>query len=118
MEHVLELKNISHSYHNTEGETPALKDLSFFLKKGEFISIVGPSGCGKSTLLSLIAGLLVPESGTILINGKQLKESTTNICLLYTSMAFFHHKHHIPNILYHLQHMSTDQYRNSVFFQF
>ena len=46
MEHVLELKNISHSYHNTEGETPALKDLSFFLKKGEFISIVGPSGCG------------------------------------------------------------------------
>ena len=79
MEHVLELKNISHSYHNTEGETPALKDLSFFLKKGEFISIVGPSGCGKSTLLSLIAGLLVPESGTILINGKQLKESTTNI---------------------------------------
>ena len=64
MEHVLELKNISHSYHNTEGETPALKDLSFFLKKGEFISIVGPSGCGKSTLLSLIAGLLVPESGT------------------------------------------------------
>ena len=44
MEHVLELKNISHSYHNTEGETPALKDLSFFLKKGEFISIVGPSG--------------------------------------------------------------------------
>ena len=65
MEHVLELKNISHSYHNTEGETPALKDLSFFLKKGEFISIVGPSGCGKSTLLSLIAGLLVPESKTI-----------------------------------------------------
>ena len=79
MEHVLELKNISHSYHNTEGETPALKELSFFLKKGEFISIVGPSGCGKSTLLSLIAGLLIPESGTILINGKQLKESTTNI---------------------------------------
>ena len=68
MEHVLELKNISHSYHNTEGETPALKDLSFFLKKGEFISIVGPSGCGKSTLLSLIAGLLVPESGTTIYN--------------------------------------------------
>ena len=34
MEHVLELKNISHSYHNTEGETPALKRLSFFLKRG------------------------------------------------------------------------------------
>ena len=39
MEHVLELKNISHSYHNTEGETPALKDLSFLLKKGEFIAL-------------------------------------------------------------------------------
>ena len=57
METVLELQNISHSYHSNEGETPALKDLSFTLNKGDFISIVGPSGCGKSTLLSIITRL-------------------------------------------------------------
>ena len=76
---ILEMKNIRFSYHNMDGETPALSNLSFSMKEGEFTAIVGPSGCGKSTLLSLISGLLTPESGTILINGKDLKESTTNI---------------------------------------
>ena len=49
------------------------------LKKGEFAAIVGPSGCGKSTLLSLICGLLPCTEGQIKINGKPLKESTTNV---------------------------------------
>lgn len=79
MEQVLELKNIHYAYHNLEGETPAVTDISFCLGKGEFVAIVGPSGCGKSTLLSLIAGLLVPEKGLIKINGKYLRESTTNV---------------------------------------
>ncbi len=65
---ILELKNISYSYHNLQGETPALKDISFGMKEGEFVAIVGPSGCGKSTLLSIIAGLLKPEGGTIVVN--------------------------------------------------
>ena len=72
METVLELHNISHSYHSNEGETPALKNLSFTLNKGEFISIVGPSGCGKSTLLSIITGLLKPEQGTVVLHGKNV----------------------------------------------
>ncbi len=46
MEQVLELKNIHYAYHNLEGETPALCDISFSLGKGEFAAIVGPSGCG------------------------------------------------------------------------
>ncbi len=67
-EHILELKKIGYSYHSLHGETLALKDISFGIKDGEFVAIVGPSGCGKSTLLSIIAGLLAPESGTILVN--------------------------------------------------
>ena len=54
---ILELKSIYYSYHNTDGETPAITDLSFSVNESEFIAIVGPSGCGKSTLLSLISGL-------------------------------------------------------------
>ncbi len=65
---ILELKNISYAYHNLQGETPALSDISFGVKEGEFVAIVGPSGCGKSTLLSIIAGLLKPEGGTIKVN--------------------------------------------------
>lgn len=72
METILEIKNLSHSYHTLEGETLALSNLSFTMQKGEFISIVGPSGCGKSTLLSLISGLMVPEEGSIKLNGKMM----------------------------------------------
>ncbi|WP_342759836.1 ABC transporter ATP-binding protein [Kineothrix sedimenti] len=65
---ILELKDISYSYHNLKGETPALSHISFQVEKGEFVAIAGPSGCGKSTLLSIIFGLLVPESGEILFH--------------------------------------------------
>ena len=72
MDTILEIKNLSHSYHNLEGETLALSQLSFSMSKGEFISIVGPSGCGKSTLLSLICGLMKPEEGPVELHGKQM----------------------------------------------
>ncbi|MGN0431002.1 MAG: ABC transporter ATP-binding protein [Lachnospiraceae bacterium] len=62
---LLELKDISYSYHSLLAETPALSHISFHIDLGEFVAIVGPSGCGKSTLLSIIAGLLTPEEGTI-----------------------------------------------------
>ncbi len=66
METIIELQNLHYSYHSLFGEIKALRDISFQVKKGEFIGIVGPSGCGKSTLLSIIAGLLEPGSGRIL----------------------------------------------------
>jgi len=67
-EYLLELKNISYSYHSLHGETKALDNISFGVKEGEFVAIVGPSGCGKSTLLSIISGLLKPKTGTIRVN--------------------------------------------------
>lgn len=68
---ILECKNICFSYHNLNGETSALTNLSFQVNKGEFLAIVGPSGCGKSTLLSIIAGLLKPESGEIILTEQE-----------------------------------------------
>lgn len=62
---LLELENISYSYHTLHGETKALDNISFHVDKGEFLAIVGPSGCGKSTLLSIIAGLIRAESGNL-----------------------------------------------------
>ena len=68
VQNIIELNNIGYSYHSLHGETTALKNISFGVKTGEFLAIVGPSGCGKSTLLSIIAGLLQPETGTIVVN--------------------------------------------------
>lgn len=63
---IVEIKDLSFSYHSLNGETKALSHVSFSVKKGEFLAVVGPSGCGKSTILSLIAGLLKPAEGKIL----------------------------------------------------
>ena len=62
---MLTFDNISYTYHTKEGETTAVKDLSFTVEKGQFVSVIGPSGCGKTTVLSLAAGLLSPSSGEI-----------------------------------------------------
>ena len=113
MEQVLELKNIHYAYHTLDGETPALTDISFALNKGEFVSIVGPSGCGKSTLLSLISGLLEPEKGLIKINGKYLKESTTNVGYMLQHDELFEWRTIYNNVILGLeiQHMLTARTR-------
>lgn len=70
-ENALALQSIlvSKVYNSSAGRVTALKNVSFSVKKGEFVSIVGPSGSGKSTLLYLIGALDKPTSGKIIING-------------------------------------------------
>jgi len=67
---MVSLKDVSFNYHTLEGETQALKNISFDVYEGEFVGIIGPSGCGKSTLLSIISGLLKPSKGSVDVNGK------------------------------------------------
>ena len=68
MKPLLDVQNVSYTYHTVSGETKALDRLSFQVHFNEFLGIVGPSGCGKSTILSLIFGLISPEAGTITIH--------------------------------------------------
>ncbi len=69
---LLEIQEITERYQAENGEIFALDHISFSMKEGEFLSIVGPSGCGKSTLLSIIAGLVSPSSGRILLGGREV----------------------------------------------
>ncbi len=75
MKKLLEIKKVSLTYQTLDDEIEAIKDLSFDCNEGEFLSIIGPSGCGKTTVLSLIAGLLSPTKGEILIDGKRASNS-------------------------------------------
>lgn len=103
MSTVLSLSQISYNYHTLQGETAAIKDISFQVAKGEFIAIVGPSGCGKSTLLHIIAGLLFPSKGTVFMNGMALFESKSEIGYMLQKDHLLEHRTIYKNILLGLE---------------
>ena len=75
----LSVENINLTYQTPEGETQAVKDVSFTVREGEFISIVGPSGCGKSSLLSCIAGVTLPTKGRIMLEGRRINGISNDV---------------------------------------
>ena len=79
MEEILKVEQISQTYQADNGELTALEDISFSVGKGEFVSIVGPSGCGKSTLLSIVAGMIRPTYGRVLLQGEPVEGISPHI---------------------------------------
>ena len=73
MNKIIEIENLKKYYHDKNGETLAIDNISLDINKGDFISIIGTSGCGKSTLLSILAGLENKSEGTIKYNKKNFK---------------------------------------------
>ncbi|MBB3458806.1 multiple sugar transport system ATP-binding protein [Rhizobium sp. BK313] len=76
------------------GNTPILRDLSFSVASGEFLTILGPSGCGKSTLLRIVAGLERQDSGTVAVDGKivdGLAPKARDIAMVFQSYALYPH---------------------------
>ena len=69
----LELSHITKVFSEGKTERKVLRDLSFTVDEGEFVSLLGPSGCGKSTLLSMIGGFQTPSEGEIFLDGKRLE---------------------------------------------
>ena len=67
---MLELKNIRYTV--DEGSVDILRDVSFSVQEGRFVVITGPNGSGKSTVAKLIAGVLTPDSGSILLDGEDI----------------------------------------------
>lgn len=67
MNKILDIQKVGKIYHTMNGEVEAMKECSFQVHEGEFISIVGPSGCGKSTLLSILSGLEIQSTGSFML---------------------------------------------------
>lgn len=79
---IISLEHVNKSF----GETKVLKDFSLAVEEGEFLTVIGRSGCGKTTMLKLINGLLMPESGDVIVEGKNLKD--TDLISLRRSIGY------------------------------
>ena len=67
-DYIIDIQHLSKSF----GDVKVLDDINFYIRKGEFITLLGPSGCGKTTLLRQIAGFIAPDEGRILLEGKDI----------------------------------------------
>jgi ABC-type nitrate/sulfonate/bicarbonate transport system ATPase subunit len=85
----LEVSGISKSFTHRRRETNVLNNVSLKVEQQEFVSIVGPSGCGKSTLFHMIGGLVKPDAGTILMNGKTVTGQRGEISYMPQQPALF-----------------------------
>jgi ABC-type Fe3+/spermidine/putrescine transport system ATPase subunit len=99
----LSIQNITKQYKNGGAAVAALNDVSVDVEKGEFLSILGPSGCGKTTLLRIIAGLLPPDDGQILLDGKDITNappSKRSLGIVFQNYALFENMTVFENVAY------------------
>ena len=96
------VKNINKSFDGKE----ALENISFEVKSGEFLSILGPSGCGKTTLLRIFIGLLPPDSGELILDGRDITKAPPDkrgMGIVFQNYALFEDLTVLRNVEYALK---------------
>lgn len=99
---VLELRNITKSF----GEMEVLRGVSLSVREGQFVTLLGSSGCGKTTTLRIIAGLEYPDSGEVLLEGKEMgvmAPEKRSVNTVFQNYALFPHMNVYNNIAYGLK---------------
>ncbi len=111
-EHIIELQDVTKYF----DDNLVIDHVSFYVKKGEFITFLGPSGCGKTTTLRMIAGFDLPTSGKILLNGKDISLLPPNkrpVNTVFQRYALFPHLNVFDNIAFGLRMKKVvNTYRN------
>ena len=88
MEKIVELKGVHHSYNLASGQKiRVLQDIDLSLVENEILVLLGPSGSGKSTCLKIIAGLIHPSQGNVLLNGQPLSGTNPEISMVFQNFA-------------------------------
>jgi len=102
----VELHNINHSFQTSvQGEKQRMQVLGgvdLDVRENEFLTIIGPSGCGKTTLLRVIASLLTPDEGEVLVNGRRVTEPTPERAMVFQSFGLFPWKSVLENVTFPL----------------
>jgi spermidine/putrescine transport system ATP-binding protein len=105
---LVDLRGIHKSYDDVE----VLKDLTLYIKKNEFVTLLGPSGCGKTTLLRIIGGFETLDDGTVVFDGKDLIDTPPNereINTVFQHYALFPHLNVFDNVAFGLKIKKMDK---------
>ncbi len=95
----IRISNVSKTFGEDDDEPfLALKEVSFDIEAGEFISVVGPSGCGKSTLMLMVAGLLKRSHGDIDVAGKSVTKPITDVGIAFQDHLLLEFRNAIDNV--------------------
>lgn len=98
------IDQVSRTYENQRGECiEALHDVSFQVEDGELVCLLGPTGCGKTTLLRLIAGLELPDSGRITLEGEPVTGIRPDVTLLFQQYSLFPWRTVQENVVFGLE---------------
>ncbi|MFC7014505.1 ABC transporter ATP-binding protein [Streptomyces viridiviolaceus] len=93
------IKDVAVRFRTRNRDVTALTDVDLDVPMGQFVAIVGPSGCGKSTLLKLVAGLLKPSTGDVLLNGERVQGPRHDIGYVFQRAALLEWRSARRNIL-------------------
>ncbi|WEX10700.1 ABC transporter ATP-binding protein [Chelativorans sp. AA-79] len=85
----VEISNVSVSYSGRDGDRVALSPTDLILTPGTFTALIGPSGCGKSTLLNVVAGFVVPTTGGVVVDRRQVDGPHPSVGVTFQSFALF-----------------------------
>ena len=83
MQKFLSIENVGMEFDTKRGRFEALRDINLQIQPGEFVTLIGHSGCGKSTLLNMIAGLLYPTNGVMLLSNREIKGAGTDRAVVF-----------------------------------
>ncbi len=100
----LELRDITKLYDKDNG----IRNISFSVEHGEFVTLLGPSGCGKTTTLNIIGGFLKPDSGKVILDGQDITGFVPEerpVSTVFQSYALFPHMNVLDNVSYGLRHL-------------
>lgn len=99
----LSVRSVSKTFlHSHRESTSALENLSFDIEAGEFVCLLGPSGCGKTTLLNIIGGLDKPDSGMVLMDGKEITGPGRDRVVIFQEPALFPWLNVLDNVAFGL----------------
>ena len=107
---LIRIESVAKRYPTGSGSVEALAEVSLTVRRGEFCTLIGPSGCGKSTLLAMVGGLVAPDAGRVLIDGRPVTgPDPRRVAMVFQDPGLFPWRTAVENVEFGLEVQGVDR---------